>query len=76
MSATNPHTRRRKPKLSKTRVSPPMLTEEAIAKLAEIGEMIGSSIPGLLAQVGEAAKKGKAENWHRALAAFQDSIEK
>ncbi|MEM1223864.1 MAG: hypothetical protein AAGH40_14020 [Verrucomicrobiota bacterium] len=53
-----------------------MLTEEAIQSISEIAEVVGSSVPGLLAQVAEASKKGKAENWHRAVAAFQDAIER
>lgn len=68
--------RKKTAKLSKIRISPPMVTPDAANKLDEIAELVGSSMPGLLAQLAECAKGGKPENWHRAAAAFQDAIEK
>ena len=77
MTATMTQKPTRKPQLSRSRTSAPMLSGDAQAKLAEIGEAMGGiSIPSLLSQLGEAAKKGKPENWHRAVAAFQDAIER
>lgn len=65
-----------KGKFSKERVSSPMLTIEAKTKLEEIAEFMGTSLPNLLSQLGESARNGKGENWHRAVGAFQDAIEK
>lgn len=77
MNATMSQEKTNKPKLSRSRTSAPMLSNEAQLKLSEIGEEMGGiSIPSLLSQLGEASKKGKAENWHRAVAAFQDAIER
>ncbi len=65
-----------KAKLSKERISPPTITPDAKEALELIAEMIGTSVPGLLAQIAECSKKGKPENWHRAVASFQDALEK
>ena len=77
MTTTMTKKRTRKPQMSRSRTSAPMLSDDAVLTLNEIGESLGGlKIPTLLAQLGEAAKHGKPENWHRAVAAFQDAIEK
>lgn len=68
--------KQRKAKFSKNRISSPFLSNEALLRLQDFEEELGISVPGLLAQLGEAARNGKPTNWHRAVAAFQDAIER
>lgn len=62
---------------NRSRISAPVISDEAKAMLTEIGiDQGGLSCPALIAQLAESTKNGKKENWLKALLAFQEAMKK
>jgi len=62
--------------LNKERISGPRVSTDALENMKKIADANGITVSTMFSQIGEACRDGKIRNWNKALAVFQDTIEK